>query len=183
MTDSDDRARFTALYDEHYGRVFAYAVSRAGGQAAEEVAGETFCVAWRRMRDLPDAELPWLLGIARNVLYESYRAQARREALDAELRTWCEPEVGDIGDAVVERAEVLNALAALSDGDREVLTLVAWHGLPSAEAAKVIGCSKAAFFVRLHRARRRLRHALDTPGPRPAGHPASMLTPGREATR
>ncbi|MFC5754754.1 RNA polymerase sigma factor [Actinomadura rugatobispora] len=186
MTDPDDRARFTALYDTHYDRVYAYAVSRAGRHLAEEVAGDTFCVAWRRMRDLPDAELPWLLGIARNVVRESYRTQARRDSLDAELRAWTSPAeltAGDIAEAVVERAEMLRALAALSAEDRELLTLVAWHGLTPGQVARVVGCSKATFFVRLHRARRRLARALTLPpAAPPAGEAAarSVLTPGSE---
>ncbi|MBO2449184.1 sigma-70 family RNA polymerase sigma factor [Actinomadura barringtoniae] len=160
-------ARFTEVYDAHYPRVYAYAVSRAGGQLAEEVASETFCVAWLRIRDLPDEPLPWLLGIARNIVRESYRAQVRRESLAAELRTWTTTATGDVGDDVADRAEMLGALAQLSDNDREVLTLIAWQGLSPGEAAKVLGCSKATFFVRLHRARRRLAHALSTQPPAP----------------
>jgi RNA polymerase sigma-70 factor (ECF subfamily) len=36
-----------------------------------------------------------------------------------------------------------------------------WHGLQPRDAATVLGCSAAAFFVRLHRARRRLARAFD----------------------
>ncbi|GAA3961421.1 sigma-70 family RNA polymerase sigma factor [Actinomadura viridis] len=182
MTDPDDIARFTALYDAHYGRVYAYAVSRAGRQIAEEIASETFCVAWRRMRDLPDVPVPWLLGIARNLLRESNRANSRQDALAAELRSVAQRKAptADIGETVVERAEVLQALAALSDADRELLTLVAWHGLSSGAAAKVIGCSRATFFVRLHRARRRLENALAAPGM--AEPPASGPQPPATST-
>jgi RNA polymerase sigma-70 factor (ECF subfamily) len=68
---------------------------------------------------------------------------------------------GDVADQVVERAAALRALATLSDADRETLTLVAWQGLPPREAARVVGCSQATFWVRLHRARRRLERAID----------------------
>jgi RNA polymerase sigma-70 factor (ECF subfamily) len=142
MAEPDPGERFTALYDTYQPRVHAYAVSRAGRQLAEEVTSETFCVAWRRFGDLPDPPLPWLLGIARNVLRESYRAQARRDSLAEELRAWTsEADLtgGDVGEAVVERAALLQALARLSDDDRELLTLVAWHGLSPREAAKVVG--------------------------------------------
>lgn len=163
VTDPDAVARFTALYDELYPRVHAYAASRGGRRLAEEVAGETFCVAWRRFADLPDPPLPWLLGIARNVLRESFRAEARQTSLAEELRAWAAEPVADVGEAVVDRAVLLRSLAALSDDDREVLTLTAWHGLTSAQAAEVVGCSKAAYFVRLHRARKRLERALAEP--------------------
>jgi hypothetical protein len=39
--------------------------------------------------------------------------------------------------------------------------LVAWEGLSTAETAVVLGCSRAAAKVRLHRARRKLRRKLD----------------------
>ena len=163
MTDPDAIGRFTAIYDESYPRVYAYAVSRTGRQLAEEVASETFCVAWRRFGDLPSQPLPWLLGIARNVLRESYRAEVKQSSLAAELRAWtseAELTSGDVGESVVERAQLLQALSLLSSSDREILTLIAWHGLSPAEAAKVVGSSKATFFVKLHRARKRLEQAL-----------------------
>ncbi|MFB9834700.1 RNA polymerase sigma factor [Actinoallomurus acaciae] len=172
VTDQDAVGRFTALYDELYPRVHAYAVSRTGRMLAEEVTSETFCVVWRRLHDLPDPPLPWIFGIARNVLRENYRAQAREESLAAELRHWTS-SVPDIGEDVEERTSVLRALATLSDADRELLTLAAWHGLPTDEAAKVIGCSRATYFVRLHRARKRLDRAMTDETPTPVRRQAT----------
>ncbi|GAA3122597.1 RNA polymerase sigma factor [Streptosporangium carneum] len=157
-----DEEEFTALYDALHPRVFAYAVSRCGRRLAEEVVGETFAVAWRRREDIPvRAVLPWLLGVARNVSRELYRDEVRRAALEEALRGWAEEVETDVADEVAERSAVLRALATLGDDDKEVLTLVSWHGLGAGEAAGVLGCSKAAFFVRLHRARRRLEAAMD----------------------
>ncbi|TMR90982.1 sigma-70 family RNA polymerase sigma factor [Nonomuraea basaltis] len=146
------------MYDECRQRVWAYAVSRAGRQVADEVVSETFAIAWRRLDDVPEPALPWLLGVARNILRDNVRAEARREALAAELRAWTE---GDVADQVTERMGVLRALAALAEDDREILVLVAWHGLSPKEAARVVGCSSAAFRVRLHRARKRLKQAIE----------------------
>jgi RNA polymerase sigma-70 factor (ECF subfamily) len=179
VTDPDAVGRFTALYDELYSRVHAYAVSRAGRMLAEEVTSETFCIVWRRFHDLPNPPLPWILGIARNVLRENYRAQARQDSLAAELQHWT-TTVPDIGEDLEERTSVLRALAALSDADRELLTLVAWHDLSTDEAAKVIGCSRATYFVRLHRARKRLERAMTGEMPTPARHQA---TPDKTETR
>ncbi|HTJ39434.1 MAG TPA: sigma-70 family RNA polymerase sigma factor [Dactylosporangium sp.] len=163
MTARDDpSARFAALYAAHYRQVYAYAVTRAGRDAAEDVASETFLVAWRRFADLPGAALPWLLGVARNVAREKYRDAARQASLAAELRAWADEAGADVADGIAERAATLAALSALSDSDRELLTLLAWHGLSARDAARVVGCSTATFFVRLHRARKRLGHALET---------------------
>ncbi|ANW21784.1 RNA polymerase sigma factor [Streptomyces clavuligerus] len=153
------------MYDACRGRVWAYVVSRAGRQVADEVVSETFAIAWRRRADLPATPLPWLLGVARNVLRDTVRAQARRESLAAEFHDWTERSApggtGDIADDVADRSALLTALTTLADEDREVLVLTAWHGLRPAEAARVVGCSAATLRVRLHRARKRLLRAVD----------------------
>jgi RNA polymerase sigma-70 factor (ECF subfamily) len=145
-------------------------MSQAGRQVADEVVSDTFLVAWRRFDDLPDPVLPWLFGVARNVLREQARASRNRQSLADELQSWTTAEEGltaDPADVVAERLAVLTALAGLHDDDRELLTLVAWHGLSPAQAAAVIGCSTATYSVRLHRARKRLERALkDIPDPR-----------------
>jgi RNA polymerase sigma-70 factor (ECF subfamily) len=175
LTDPGAIERFTTLYDEHYRSVYAYAVSRAGRQLADEVAGEVFLVAWRRLADVPRPALPWLLVVARNVVIGQFRAAARQQSIAAELQAWAAGSpagsvAGDVADQVSDRLTALRALASLTEADREVLTLVAWHGLAARDAAQVVGCSTATFFVRLHRARRRLERAMDglppaTPAP------------------
>ncbi|MEU9335031.1 sigma-70 family RNA polymerase sigma factor [Streptomyces sp. NPDC048290] len=166
----DEEALFTAIYDDCRARVWAYVVSRAGRQVADEVVSETFAIAWRRRADVPDPPLPWLLGVARNVLRDTVRAEIRRESFAAELTAWTEPDP-DIADDVADRNDLLRALATLPDDDRDVLILAAWQGLGPADAAKVVGCSAAAMRVRLHRARKRLTKALGNMPPPPAPVP------------
>ncbi|GAA1791081.1 RNA polymerase sigma factor [Actinomadura chokoriensis] len=158
---SPDEERFTAIYDACRQNVWAYAAGRAGRQVADEVVSETFAVAWRRLADVPDPALPWLLGVARNVLRDGHRARVRRESFTAELGRWAARPVGDIAEDVAERLAVLRAMAALPEQDREVLILIAWQGLTPREAAGVVRCSPAALRVRLHRARRRLLRAAE----------------------
>jgi RNA polymerase sigma-70 factor (ECF subfamily) len=181
VPDIDAERRFTALYDAHHRQVYAYVVSKAGRHLADEVVSDTFTVAWRRFRDLPDPALPWLLGVARNLLHEQARSARSRESLAAELRTWAGTQEWvqtDPADVVAERAAVRAALAGLGDEDRELLTLVAWHGLSTAQAAQVVGCSSATYSVRLHRARKRLEQALeDAPARR------YSYVPGKDAAR
>lgn len=163
MTDPEDIERFTALYEQNRGRVYAYAVSKAGRQLADEIVSEVFLVACRRFAELPDPPLPWLLAVARNVAMSQFRAMVRERSVAAEMRAWMsrgEPSTSDVAEQVIDRITVLTALAGLSEPDRELLTLVAWHGLTPQAAARVVGCSAAAYFVRLHRARRRLQHAV-----------------------
>jgi RNA polymerase sigma-70 factor (ECF subfamily) len=164
LTDREAIERFTVLYDQHCRQVYAYAVSRAGRQLAEEVVSEVFLITWRRLADVPVPALPWLLTVARNVVINQFRAAARQQSVEAELRAWAsKPQAGsaDVADQVTERITVLTALATLSETDRELLTLLAWQGLTPRQAAQVVGCSPPTLFVRLHRARRRLEHAMN----------------------
>ena len=156
---TDDSQRFTTMYDECRQRVWAYVVSQAGRQVADEVVSETFAIAWRRFDDVPDPALPWLLGVARNVLRDNIRAEIRRESLAGELRAWTEE---DHAEQVAERLAVLKAMTSLTQDERELLILVAWQGLAPRDAARVVGCSPTAFRVRLHRARKRLVQAMKT---------------------
>jgi len=155
---------FDDVYERCFPPVWSYAVSRVGRQAAEDVVSETFAIAWRRQTSIPVDALPWLLCIARNVVFDSYRVAARQRLIDMALRTRIavvranEP---DIAESIVDRDQALTALASLSERDRELLMLIAWHGLSPRRAARVLGCSRPAFFVRLHRARGRLERALD----------------------
>ena len=160
---SDSTQHFTGLYDEYYRRVLRYALQHADPGSAEDVASETFLIAWRRLAEIPQPPLPWLLGVARNLLRQQFGRTRREQRLadrisamtsDADLLAW------DAGEHVVERASALDALGSLPADDVEALTLVTWHGLSAAQAADVVGCSPHAFTVRLHRARRRLADTL-----------------------
>ncbi|MEU4897939.1 sigma-70 family RNA polymerase sigma factor [Streptomyces sp. NPDC044780] len=159
-----DAQRFRDLYQECQPRVLAYAASLVGRQVGEDITSETFTVAWRRLRDIPTPPLPWLLGVARNLVRELRRSDGRQYALAAEEAQrviTSGAQVQDVAADVTERAVALQALTRLSAADRELLTLVAWHGLAPRQAARVLGCSTATFSVRLHRARRRLERAMD----------------------
>lgn len=156
--------RLAAIYDRHHRQVHAYALSRAGGTLADDVVSETFLVALRRVDEIPSDALPWLLGTARRVILSGYRREARQASIAAQMQVWVEEATRDVADGVAERAVTLTALAGLSDQDRELLTLLAWHDLSPAEAAKLIGCSRATFFVRLHRARKRFEQAVADAG-------------------
>ncbi|GIH78840.1 RNA polymerase sigma factor [Planobispora longispora] len=155
----DPEARFTALYDRHYRSVLGYALLRAERQAAEDVASETFLIAWRRLDGVPDQPLPWLLGVARNLL-RKHHERGRRWVTPAE-RLAALTQENDVADEVSERRMALEALAVLPEHEVEAVILASWHGLGPAEAAKVAGCSARAFSVRLHRARRRLADAMN----------------------
>jgi RNA polymerase sigma-70 factor (ECF subfamily) len=186
LSQSTNDRRFTALYDQYYDRVYGYVVARGGGPAVDDIVVDTFMVAWRRLAEVPGQPLPWLIGVARNVLRERYRADVRARAVREQLLRWAvvrEHTVPDVADQVVERAAVLRALAGLDEQDREVLTLGAWHDLSPAAAATALGCTRATYFVRLHRARRRLEQALGEVEEQRQARPSTVFVASGEMNR
>lgn len=160
------------LYERHAPAVHLYALRRSDPDTAEEVMAQVFLVAWRRREELPAEPLPWLYGVARRVLADQRRGASRRVRLRDRLEgetvgaaTGDGASVGAEAGLELPDRDLAGALNNLSLPDREALLLRYWEELEPAQIGRVMGCSRAAATVRLHRARARLRKALDTPGP------------------
>ena len=152
------------MFEATYGHVLAYALRRADRRDAEDIAAETYMIAWRRRSDIPPDPLPWLYAVARRTLANSRRSLRRRVRLGQRLagEARSSPAMGadpaeQLGEAMVIRA----ALSALRESDREALMLVAWEGLSHEQASRVLATTPQAFAVRLHRARRRLESQIE----------------------
>jgi RNA polymerase sigma-70 factor, ECF subfamily len=156
-TAIEDRERFSWLFEAHYAPVHAFAARRVGCDLADEVTAETFLVAWRRLETVPEEPLPWLYGVARNVVLRHYRASAR-QGLARELLARERPAPLAVDEGGHD--SLWRAWAQLSETDREVLALTVWEELAVRDAARVLGVSASVFSVRLHRARRRLERHL-----------------------
>jgi RNA polymerase sigma-70 factor (ECF subfamily) len=152
------RVRIERLFSAHVAAVRAYARRRVESSAADDAVSEVFVIAWRRLDDVPEDALPWLLGCARLVLGHQQRRDRRDAALVERLRGVA--HVASSTFTVHDDDALGRALAQLRDRDRELLLLIAWEGLEPAQAAKVLGCSRNALDTRLHRARKRLAAAL-----------------------
>lgn len=164
------QARFEAVYASCRTPILGYALRRTGSpDDAADVVAETFLVAWRRLEEIPagqDTRL-WLYGVARNVVANFYRGERRRTALADRLRAEL-AEAYNPPQYDGESARIAAALRRLPDDQREILALNAWEGLDYGQLATVLGCSRNAVRIRLHRARARLAAELARPGTRPA---------------
>jgi RNA polymerase sigma factor (sigma-70 family) len=167
------------LYERHALAVFRYLARRAGPPAAEDLLSEVFIAALsassRVVAHDSGSALPWLYGIALNVLRRHFRERrpgvgvARDPGMDWDA-------VDERLDAWAERGRLRAALAGLSESDRELLLLVAWEGLTHAEAAAALGISPVAARSRLHRARKRALKALQKLRASAPGSPAVVTT-------
>jgi RNA polymerase sigma-70 factor (ECF subfamily) len=144
--------RFERIYEEHRDAVRAYVRRRAHESIVDDIVSDVFVVCLRRIDDVPRNALPWLYGVARKTL-----ANERRRRRDVPLAPEVAHEPEPAGDSPLAAA-----FAALSDGDREILRLVAWEGLALRDAARALECSPVAARVRYHRAKSRLAARLDS---------------------
>ena len=159
---------FAAVFDRYYPQIHGFAARRLGQNLADDVAAETFLIAFARRGHYdgsrPDAR-PWLYGIASNLVARHRRAEERRyralaRAGAGEVSEGYADQVADRLDAQARRAPLAAALAQIAEGDRDVLLLVAWAGLNSEEAGQALGIPAGTARSRLHRARKQLRAAL-----------------------
>ncbi|WP_336707049.1 RNA polymerase sigma factor [Oerskovia sp. USHLN155] len=186
--DNNVELEFTTMYREAYPYVLAYLRRRADGHDAEDLASEVFAVAWRSWGRIPLGEMrPWLFGVTRNVLASGHRTQDRHRRLERRVGGERDlvPDETTLSDMSID---LRHAWTRLDPADRAVISLVSWDGLTASEAASILGCSRAAYSMRLTRARRQLRRSLDAvepapaPGSRsPAGRATLSLADGRTA--
>ncbi|MFB4305550.1 RNA polymerase sigma factor [Actinomadura sp. GTD37] len=167
-----DPEQFTAVYDRHYTVVYRYVAGRLGSQPADDIAAETFLVAFRRRTSFDEGKgtlRSWLFGIATKLVSQHRRAETRRYR--ALARVGADPAVGSHEEQVVTwvtaeglQPQLARALAALSAKERDVVLLVALSGLGHDEVAAALGIPYGTVGSRLNRARRKLRAALELEG-------------------
>lgn len=160
---AEHEQRFRALYERNYADVLRFARRRGDPDRAEDVAHETFLVAWRRFDDVParptDARA-WLFGVARGCLLNEQRSQVRRGSLGVRIASESPTSTAGHDDTAVLRADLAAAWRRLSPAEQEALSLAVWEDLPSPQAGRVLGISSTAYRLRLHRARTALRRHL-----------------------
>jgi RNA polymerase sigma factor (sigma-70 family) len=165
---SRDAVAFAELYRRHARSIHAWCRRRLEW-AASDLTAETFARAWLSRGHFRDdrngSALPWLLGIARNVLYESARQDRletrARERLGLPLDLAIEDGYTAVEDRVSPRVGLNAALDLLPAHERSALKLRVVDELAYADVAAQLAIKPAAARLRVSRALRRL--AVTTP--------------------
>ena len=161
----DDPDALATLFDRYADKIYNHCFRATGDWAeAEDAVSAVFLEVWRHRRrvQLHDGSaLPWLYGVATNVCRNLTRSRRRRtRALAALPAPVTEPDhaerVTDRLGSMDRMREVLTAIRALPDREREVLALVAWAGLTYEQAAAALDVPVGTVRSRLSRARARL---------------------------
>jgi RNA polymerase sigma-70 factor (ECF subfamily) len=160
---------FGLIFDRYAATIHRYLSRRIGTEHADDVMAETFLIAFRE-RDRydpgrPDA-LPWLYGIAANLLRRHRREEVRQYR--ALARTGVDPALDSGADRIVARVaatsdvrRLAEVLARLSVQEREVLTLMAHAELTPTQVAEALEIPAGTVRSRLHSARTKIRKALE----------------------
>ncbi|WP_350006254.1 MULTISPECIES: sigma-70 family RNA polymerase sigma factor [Pseudarthrobacter] len=180
---------FGALYDRHRDRVFRHAYRLCGNHHdAEDIMAAAFLELWRRRKQVRVVEgsiLPWLLVTTTNMARNSARTALRYQRLLKAL-----PRSEDISDPTANSYrsyqdaldhDLARALATLTAEDLHLVTLVVFEEHTIVAAAAVLNLTPAAAKSRIHRARQRLRAALDgDASTNPPTAPTPVLEGGRQ---
>ena len=165
----DDPGRFGEIFDRHAQSIYRFLGRRVGPDDGGDVLSDVFLAAFesreRYDTDVPMA-LPWLYGIASNLLSKHFRRRA------GELRTLervaRQTHLDDTDDAVaasVDARTQVRTLARLLEelpvGERDVLLLYAWEELTYQELAVALDIPIGTVRSRLNRTRRKLRVGAD----------------------
>jgi RNA polymerase sigma factor (sigma-70 family) len=161
LDQGDAADRLTRLWVANHEDVTRFVARRLDSALVDDAVSETFLVAWRRLEDVPDDARPWLFGVARNVVATRTRSEGRWRALGVRMARQPVEVSPSADDVAIDRLELEQAWLRLTAGEREVIALVAWDGLTTEQAARVLGLRPSTFSVRLTRARRHLLEVLD----------------------
>ena len=173
-----DRAAFDALVRTEVDRVYRLTLAITGNEAdAADAVQETFVAAWRKLRDLRDADAfdAWLTRLTVNTSRMSLRARRRRYVREIPVadvdfeapRSVSSPGGGAATtsspspDAREDGMDLRAALTRLPADQRSLLALRHLQGRSIAEIAGILGIPEGTAKSRLFAARRALERALD----------------------
>ena len=159
------------FFEKNYNRVYGYVWSMVrDSNEAEDLAQETFLRAHRERETLKDqkAMLSWLYCIATHVSLDWLRKRTKATIRESragladidppDLKT---PSVQQVLEQEQMSACVNRFLVGIPDTFRSVILLHDMHGLTGPEIASALGLPLATVKIRLHRARLRLKAALE----------------------
>jgi RNA polymerase sigma-70 factor (ECF subfamily) len=168
---SGDGRAFSELYERHSQTIYNYLFRRlADWSEAEDLTAVVFLEAFRRRREVVIVEgkvLPWLYGVATNVLRNRRRALWRQRRLLAQLevqpRETAAPDAAARAEAAAQMRGVLEEIGRLPRPQQDVVALCVWSQLTYEEVAVALGVPVGTVRSRLSRARAALTELPGAP--------------------
>ena len=164
-----DQSAFEALVRRHHRTVSGLAFATLGNwSAAEDVAQETFVLAWKNLARLhsPAAFGLWIRRIARNLALNCVRSESlQRRLAERYAAEQPEPAMAESALPKIEsaerRRELFEALRRAPESVREPMVLVYLQEYSLRETAAALGVTENAVAKRLQRGREFLRGHIE----------------------
>ena len=164
VLERDDRRAFGELVHRHQGTVRSVLrrLTRGDAALADDLAQETFVLAWRNLRAFRfEARFStWLYRIA----FNAWRSEARKKRevaleIDDDMPPLAPDAFEEMPD-VAARVDLERAMALLSDGERACLSACYYADLSHEEAAAALGLPLGTVKTHIMRAKAKLRARL-----------------------
>jgi len=156
-----DGSAFAVIFDRHFRAISRFLRGRVGRQLAEDLASETFVVAFGRRSSYnlsrEDAR-PWLYGIAVNLLREHRRTEERRLRAYARVPADFGSASDELGDHL--DSSVSAALLELTHEERNLILLLTWADLTYEQLGDALDLPVGTIRSRVSRVRSKLREGL-----------------------
>lgn len=164
-----EAALMKALYDEHAGALWRYALRLTGDASrAEDVVQETLLRAWQHPEVMGDTERPpraWLFTVARNMIIDEQRSpRIRKSGGSLDESGAPERSAPDEVDSALDRMLIADAMAQMSVEHRAVIERSYYRGWTTAQIAADLDIAEGTVKSRLHYAVRALRLTLQEMG-------------------
>ena len=168
-TAAAETALMQALYDEHAGVLWRYALRLTGDAShAEDVVQETLLRAWQRPEVIGDTERSaraWMFTVARNMIIDDRRsARYRNVVASTDVEGAPEQSTPDEVNAALDRLLMADAMTQLSVEHRAVVERSYYRGWTTAQIAADLEIAEGTVKSRLHYALRALRLTLQELG-------------------
>jgi RNA polymerase sigma-70 factor (ECF subfamily) len=156
-----DAEEFGVLYDAYFKKIYNYLFYRTHDkEITEDLTSATFFKAINGLNGFDERKgnfSAWLYRIARNSLYDHFRANKITSSIDEmeEVSGDSDVEVETIDRELSDKVKKL--LETLSSDQREIVTMRIWDDLSYKEIATAMGKSEASCKVAFHRAMTNLK--------------------------
>lgn len=160
---TSEPARKTTLWDQFAAPLRSFVAKRAPREVdTEDVLQDVFLRIQTQLPNLRDADRidAWIFQIARNVVADAFRKQARREAFSERLAGADTVPEADNDEGAAEAALVsclASMIEQLPETYREAIELTEIRGVTQAEAARLAGISVSGMKSRVQRGREQLK--------------------------
>lgn len=181
---------FGQIFDRHFRTIHAYLARRLSTTDADDLAGEVFRIAFEKRRGFDPSRksaLPWLYGMASNLVLQHRRREQRAIRAMARERSLRQPQLStsnseSLSDSRIdaERSHdvVVEALANLAADERELMLLAAFTDLSYRDLSEAMGLAEGTVRSKLSRTKAKLREQLRTIGQEQVEPPTQQLARG-----